>query len=63
MDRNRIVCTIYIMTISNKNSITGPIPALAVGGVGLTSTNYRTCITLIYIQIIRQVDKFSNCID
>ena len=36
------------MTISNNSSITGPIPGWAVGGVGLTSTNYRTCITLIY---------------
>ena len=36
------------MTISNKSSITGPIPGWAVGGVGLTITNYRTCITLIY---------------
>ena len=36
------------MTISNKSSITGTIPGWAVGGVGLTSTNYRTCITFIY---------------
>ena len=33
------------MTISNKSSLTGPIPGW---DVGLTSTNYRTCITLIY---------------
>ena len=47
MDRNWIVCTIYYdLTISNKSNITGPIPGWVVGGVGLTSTNYRTCITL-----------------
>ena len=39
------------MTISNKTSITGPIPGWAVGGVGLTSTNYRTCITLIIYKL------------
>ena len=32
------------MTISNKSNITGPILGW---GVGLTSTNYNTCITLI----------------
>ena len=50
MDRNWIVCTIYyeVMTISNKSSISGPIPGWAVSDVGLTSTNYRTCITLMY---------------
>ena len=36
------------MAISNKSSITWPIPGGAVGGVGLTSTNYRNCFTLIY---------------
>ena len=39
------------MTISNKSSITGPITGWAVGGVGLTSTNYRTCITLMYYKL------------